>query len=94
MTSVTIDLERAPRIGLAEAKAGLSGVVARAEETGVAQVIMRYGRPVAAVVALPQEAGPGGRARGLLAAYADAAKAELEEGAFARAMAVKHGNPA
>jgi len=94
MTNVAIDFTSAPRVGLADAKATLSSLVAQVERTGEAQVIMRYGKPAAAIVPLPREKSPAGRARGSLASYADASKTELEKNAFAHAMVMKHANPA
>ena len=94
MTTLSVDLEGAARMGIAEAKAHLSSLVERAEKNGEAVILERYGRPAALVVALPRAQGAGRRARGLLAEYADADRLALEEGAFARAMEVKHGSPA
>ena len=94
METLTIDLEGAARMGIAEAKAHLSNIVERAEKNGEAAILERYGRPAALVVPLPRAEGAGSRARGLLAEYADEGLVGLEEGAFARAMEAKHGNPA
>lgn len=95
MGSVTVDVSRAERYGLADAKAHLSDLVAKVERTGEPCVIMRYGRPTACITPVPEERPvPAKRAKGLLASYADADKRALEEGAFARAMAVKHGSVA
>ena len=94
MTTLTIDLEGAARMGIAEAKAHLSNLVERAEKNGEAAILERYGRPAALVVPLPRAEGVGHRARGLLAEYADEGRVGLEEGAFARAMEAKHGSPA
>lgn len=94
MTTLSVDLEGAARIGIAEAKAHLSSLVERVEKNGEAMILERYGRPAALVVALPRAQGVERRARGLLAEYADADRFALEEGAFARAMEEKHGSPA
>lgn len=94
MTTLTIDLEGAARMGIAEAKAHLSSIVERVEKNGEAAILERYGRPAALVVPLPRAEGAGRRARGLLAEYVDESLVGLEEGAFARAMEVKHGSPA
>lgn len=95
MGSITIDLEHAERFGLADAKARLSDLVATVERTGEACIIMRYGRPAACITPLPEEhTAPTRRARGMLSAFADDSKRELESGAFERAMAVKHGDVA
>lgn len=94
MTTLTVDFEGAARMGIAEAKARLSKLVERAEKNGEVSVLERYGRPAALIVPLPREGRAEVRARGLLAAYADADRRAREDGAFARAMAVKHGSPA
>ena len=47
MTTLTIDLEGAARMGIAEAKAHLSSIVERAEKNGEAAILERYGRPAA-----------------------------------------------
>lgn len=95
MGSVTIDVERAERYGLADAKAHLSDLVATVERTGEACIIMRYGRPTACITPVPEErAAPTQRAKGLLAPYANDDKRAREKGAFERAMAVKHGKTA
>ena len=94
MTTLTVDLEGAARMGIAEAKAHLSSLVERVEKNGEAAILERYGRPAALVVPLPRVEGTGGRARGLLAEYADEDALGLEEGAFARAMEAKHEIPA
>ena len=95
MESVMVDVERAERYGMAEAKARLSDLVAAVERTGEACIIMRYGRPAACITPVPEERkAPERRAKGLLASYADADKRALEKGAFERAMAVKHGEVA
>lgn len=94
MTTLTVDLECAARMGIAEAKAHLSSLVERVEKNGEAAILERYGRPAALVVPLPRVESAGGRARGLLAEYADEDALGLEEGAFARAMEAKHGIPA
>lgn len=86
------DLKEARSIGLAEAKANLSGLVAQVERTGEPCVIMRYGRP-AAVIAPFELTGPRKtRARGALARYADLGKRDLESGAFGRAVAKRHAD--
>lgn len=90
MTTFAVDMERAPRYGLAECKARLSKLVADAELADSGCIIMRYGRPAALLVPIPEEPRPRSRARGALAAFADEDKRELEDGAFARAMAEKH----
>ena len=94
MTTLSVDLDQAARMGIAEAKAHLSSLVERAEKNGEATILERYGRPAALVIPLPRAGGAERRARRLLAEYADSDKLALEEGAFARAMAVKHGSPA
>lgn len=94
MTTLTIDLEGAARMGIAEAKAHLSNLVERAEKNGEAAILERYGRPAALVVPLPRATEAQHRARGILAEYADESALCLEEGAFARAMEAKHGSPA
>ncbi len=88
------DLKEARHIGLAEAKANLSGLVAQVERTGEPCVIMRYGRP-AAVIAPLEPIGPQKtRARGTLARYADLGKRDLESGAVGRAVAKWHADAA
>ena len=94
VTTLTVDLEGAARMGIAEAKAHLSSLVERVEKNGEAAILERYGRPAALVVPLPRAEGAGRRARGLLAEYADEGRIGLEEGAFAGAMEAKHGSPA
>ena len=47
MTTLTIDLEGAARMGIAEAKAHLSNLVERAEKNGEAAILERYGLPAA-----------------------------------------------
>lgn len=95
MGSVTVDVERAERYGLADAKAHLSDLVATVERTGEACVIMRYGRPAACITPVPEEhPASRGRARGMLSAFADEKRRALEDSAFERAMAVKHGDVA
>lgn len=83
-------VDRAERVGMAEAKVDLSGIVARVESTGTPCVIMRYNRPVAMIVPFPGTAPRTNRARGILASYANPDALALEEGAFARAMERKH----
>ena len=82
------------RLGVAEAKAHLSDVISSVEQTGEPYVVMRYGRPVAMIVPVPRASRDAGRARGLLADFASDGLRALEEGAFERAMVVKHGDPA
>lgn len=95
MGTVTVDIEQADRYGLADAKAHLSDLVATVERTGEACVIMRYGRPAACIVPLPEgRAAPAKRAKGLLAEYADEDKRAHEKRAFEQAMVVKHGDAA
>lgn len=92
MTSMERQLARAERIGLAEAKANLSGLVSRVEASGEPCVIMRYNQPVAMLVSIPKATPHSNRARGTLAAYANAERRSAEHGAFERAMVEKHGN--
>ncbi len=94
MTYLEVDLDRLHHIGLAEAKSGLSRIVASAESAGESVVIERYGRPAALVVPFPRPASGGMRARGALRDYVDPDKQQLESGAFARAMEVKHAGEA
>ena len=90
MDMPAIDTARAMHLGLAEVKASLSSVVSRVEQTGEPVVLMRYSRPAAIIVPVPQERAVAAHARGLLAEYADEEKLEQEGGAFARAMVAKH----
>ena len=93
--TIAVDIVRAERYGLADAKAHLSDLVATVEQTGEACVIMRYGRPAACIAPLPVEGAPSTkRAKGMLAAYAGAEKRAQEAGAFERAMVHKHDNAA
>lgn len=94
MTTMTIDLERAERVGLADAKANLSSIVARVERAREACVMMRYGRPAALLVPLPEAAPHTTKARGMLAQYADVSKQGDERDAFARAVIAKHEHAA
>lgn len=92
MERVSVDLGSARRLGVAEAKVGLSAYVADVESSGAAYIIERYGRPAALLMPVPQKKLGSNRARGVLASYADPDKRKLEEGAFARAMEAKHGH--
>lgn len=92
MTSISVNLEKAPRYGLAECKARLSELVSTAELQGSGCVIMRYGHPAALLLPLPEEPRPTKRARRLLSSFADTSKRELESGAFERAMVAKHAD--
>lgn len=94
MTTLTVDLDRAERVGLADAKANLSGLVAHVEQAREACVKMRYGRPAALLVPLPVGAPETTKARGRLSRYADASKVDEESDAFARAVIAKHGHAA
>lgn len=82
-------------VGVAEAKAKLSSMVAAVEQEGDSFVIMRYGRPAALLTSLDQPREAQHRARGSLRAYrdtnTDVNKQGLEEGAFLKAMEDKHG---
>lgn len=91
MTTLTLDIDNTPRMGLAECKANLSGVIANAEERDESLVVMRYGKPAALIVPFPKakQARPL-RGRGVLAEFADAEKRGLESSAFADAMVAKH----
>ena len=82
----------AERVGIAEAKASLSELVSRVEGSGEPFVIMRYNKPAAMVVPIPTDENLTSKARGFLAAYADPALADEEQGAFARAMEAKHAH--
>lgn len=90
MAYIEVNLEGARHFGLAEAKAGLSGIVANAESAGEVSVIERYGRPIALVIPYPSTAQGTTRARGALRAYASPGKRAQERDAFSRAMEVKH----
>ena len=92
MTNIAIDIEKAPCYGLAECKAKLSELVSDVELAESGCVIMRYGRPTALLLPLPEEPQPTRRARGLLSSFADASAADLESGAFGRAMVAKHAD--
>lgn len=94
MAYIEVNLEGVRRLGLAEAKAGLSGIVAEAESAGEVCVIERYGQPAALVVPYPSIASGTTRARGTLKSYASPEKRKQESGAFARAMEVKHAGEA
>ncbi|MDO4437451.1 MAG: hypothetical protein Q4B77_05825 [Coriobacteriaceae bacterium] len=93
MATLTVDLEHAERVGLADAKANLSGLVARVEQAREACVMMRYNRPAALLVPLPEEAPRTAKARGMLSKYADPSKLSQEEGAFARAVIANYADP-
>lgn len=84
--------ESAEKVGLAEAKASLSSLVSKVEDTGVSVVIMKYNKPAVLIVPMPHEVTCAGKARGKLHAFADASKRELEASAFERAMVSKHAN--
>ena len=90
MAYIEISLEGARHVGLAEAKAGLSGIVVGAESAGEICVIERYGRPAALVVPYPHAVSGSERARGSLEEFASPEKRIQECGAFAEAMEVKH----
>lgn len=90
MATLTVDLDRAERVGLADAKANLSSLVTRVEQAREACVMMRYGRPAALLVPLPAAIPEITRARGRLSQYADVSKIDEERGAFARAVIAKH----
>lgn len=95
MVSISIDMHRAEKYGLADAKAHLSDLVATVERTGEPCIIMRYGHPAACIAPVPEErAMPAKRAKGLLAPYADNSKRALEKSAFERMMVEKHGEAA
>lgn len=94
MTMLTVDVERAERVGLADAKANLSALVARVEESRDPCVLMRYNRPAALLVPLPDVPPRTTRARGSLAAFASDERRCDEAGAFARAVTAKHGHDA
>lgn len=94
MTTLTVDVERAEHVGLADAKANLSALVARVEESRDSCVLMRYNRPAALLVPLPDTPPRTTRARGSLAAFASAERRRDEAGAFARAVTAKHGHDA
>lgn len=83
-------LDRAERLSVADAKARFSSVVARMAHGGAPCVITRYGTPIAVISPMPTEEPRAPRARGILSHIADPAKRAAEEGAFARAMVVKH----
>lgn len=91
MTTLTLDIDSAPRDGLAECKANLSDVAADIEEHDRAVVVMRLGKPAVLIVPFPKagQARPL-RGRGILADVADTEKRALESSAFASAMAAKH----
>lgn len=93
MTTFAVDMESAPRYGLAECKAHLSELVADAERAETSCIIMRYGKPAALLVPIPASPKPSGRARGSLASFANPSRREREEGAFERAMVEKHARP-
>lgn len=85
------DMASSPKeYGLAEAKAQLSFLVSQAQNYGIESVITVYNRPVAKITPIdkPQEKEPS--SRGILAAYADASKIALEEGAWERAVVKKY----
>lgn len=88
----SVDMQIAQHLGVAEAKARLSGLVADIERSGKSYVIERYGHPAALIVPIPRQRNGSHRARGMLADYSDPQKRTLEEGAFARAMEKKHGH--
>lgn len=77
-------LERVPRIGMADAKANLSAVVAEVEQTGVPYVIMRYGKPAAVIQPMPERRESSRTARGMLRHLAHKADSSKEEGVMAR----------
>lgn len=87
-------LEGATRVGVADAKANLSGMLTEVERAGETYVIERYGRPVALLSPLPSRRPAAHRAQGALSEYADAALRDREKAAFAHAMEAKHGRPA
>lgn len=94
MATIVADIDNARHLGVAEAKARLSNLVADVQGQGSSYVIERYGKPAALVCPMPRRNDGPKRARGLLSAYADPDKRPQEEGAFARAMEAKHGRPA
>lgn len=86
------ELDEAKPIGLAEAKTSFSNIVQRVETGGETFLVMRYGKPVAQIAPLPKRQHSAGKARGILSAYADPTKRELEGQAFKLAMVSKHAN--
>lgn len=90
MTSLTLDIDRASRVGMADAKANLSGLIAEVERTGEPYIVMRYNRPAAVISPVPQERVSSRTARGFFADYADPELAEQEQGAWERAVVEKY----
>lgn len=91
MKTLTLDIDNAPRMSLAECKANLCDVIADVEARDGALVVTRCGKPAALIVPFSKavQARPL-RGRGILADVADAEKRVLESLAFANAMAAKH----
>lgn len=91
MTTITLDIDNAPRMSLAECKANLCDVITDVEERDGGLVVTRYGKPAAIIIPFPKavQARPL-RGRGILSDVADAEKRTLESSAFANAMAAKH----
>lgn len=92
MTPLTLDVTDVQRVGMADAKANLSGLIAEVERTGEPYIVMRYNRPAAVISPIPQERPAQRTARGFLHHLADPSKIPLEEGAMARALVAKHAN--
>ena len=85
MAPLTLDVESARRVGMADAKANLSGLIAEVERTGEPYIVMRYNRPAAVISPMPQERSTQRTARGFFSEYANPGLVHLEEGAWERA---------
>lgn len=85
MASLALDVENAQRVGMADAKANLSSLIAEVERTGEPYIVMRYNRPAAVISPMPQERSTQRTARGFFSEYADPELMRAEEGAWERA---------
>lgn len=77
-------------IALAEAKANLSSVVRRVDETGAEFIVTVRNRPCAMIVPLPKPAPKKLRAAGLLAGKRPAAPRAAEKAAYLEALEAKY----
>lgn len=71
-------------IGVADVKKNLSQIVQSVQNGSDPVIIMRYGKPAAMIVPVPNESRMVPSHGGMLRKYADPAKRELENGAWER----------
>ncbi|NCA32503.1 type II toxin-antitoxin system Phd/YefM family antitoxin [Adlercreutzia muris] len=82
----------AASIALAEAKASLSSVVRRVDETGAEFVVTVRNRPCAMIVPIPKPAPRQLRAAGALAGRRPVASRETERAAYRQALEAKYAD--